>query len=190
MSFPATWPLWAPKDKLADWLETYANTLELDVWTSTTIDPHPTYDPATSTWTVTLTRLNAAGSGTATNRTLHPRHIVMATGHSGEASMPSVPGMETFQGRLCHSSAFDEAKTLAAGVKKRALVIGSCNSGHDIAQEYYENGWDVTMVQRSSTLVVTSESGNGTLLKGLYEENGVSASLSIPFHRFVSSADT
>lgn len=36
MPFPAFWPKFAPKDKLGDWFETYASTLELNAWLSTT----------------------------------------------------------------------------------------------------------------------------------------------------------
>ncbi|RFU29280.1 hypothetical protein B7463_g7071, partial [Scytalidium lignicola] len=83
--------------------------------------------------------------------TLHPKHIIQATGHSGEKSFPSyIPGISEFKGdRLCHSSEFLGARSDGKG--KRAVVVGSCNSAHDIAQDFYEKGYDVTMVQRSST---------------------------------------
>ncbi len=35
MPFPDTWPVYIPKDKLADWLEFYAESMELNVWTKT-----------------------------------------------------------------------------------------------------------------------------------------------------------
>src|SRR5262249_57360923 len=40
---------------------------------------------------------------------------------------------------------------------KRAIVIGANNSAHDIAADLWEHGADVTMVQRSPTVVVRSE---------------------------------
>jgi len=51
------------------------------------------------------------------------------------------------------------------------VVIGCCNSGHDIAQDYYENGHSVTIVQRSSTLVVSARAMRDSLA-GLYGEDG------------------
>jgi cation diffusion facilitator CzcD-associated flavoprotein CzcO len=51
-------------------------------------------------------------------------------------------------------------------------VVGCCNSGHDIAQDFYENGYDVTIVQRSSTYVMSSKAGLDVLLGGLYDQNG------------------
>ena len=37
LPFPASWPIYAAKDKIADWLEFYASAMELNVWTSTEI---------------------------------------------------------------------------------------------------------------------------------------------------------
>lgn len=105
--------------------------------------------------------------------TLRPRHIIQATGHSGEAYVPSdIEGINDFKGdRLVHSSQFAEPKPNAKG--KKAVIIGCCNSGHDIAQDYYEHGYDVTMVQRSSTTVVRSKTLMDVIITGLYSENGV-----------------
>lgn len=79
-------------------------------------------------------------------------------------------GIENFKGDLlCHSSDFPGAKPKGSG--KKAIVVGACNSGHDIAHDYYEKGYDVTLVQRSSTTVVSSKSITEVGLKGLYDEN-------------------
>ena len=111
--------------------------------------------------------------------TLHPQHIILATGHSGEPYLPSnITGLGDFKGdRLVHSSYFTKPKDNAKG--KKAVIIGCCNSGHDIARDYYDHGYDVTMVQRSSTLVVTSETLIDVTMKGLYEEDGVNFSTSM-----------
>ena len=79
--------------------------------------------------------------------------------------------MGDFKGdRLCHSSQFKGANSVSKG--KKAIVVGCCNSGHDIAQDFYEHGYDVTIVQRSSTYVMSSKEGLDVLLAGLYEEGG------------------
>ena len=112
-------------------------------------------------------------SGEVEKRTLYPRHVVQATGHSGEMKFPKIKGMDTFAGdNLCHSSKFKGARKLEPGEKKHAVVVGCCNSGHDIAQDFYEHGYDVTIVQRSSTYVMSSKEGLDVLLEGLYEEGG------------------
>jgi len=53
-----------------------------------------------------------------------------------------------------HSSRYTDGEEWTG---KKALVIGTGNSGHDIAQDLHSSGADVTLVQRSSTLVVSIE---------------------------------
>lgn len=126
------------------------------------------WDPERWRWTVTVKRQTESGAeGT---RTFYPHHIIQATGHSGKMNMPEIKGIQTFKGdRLCHSSQFPGARNIGG---KKAVVIGCCNSAHDIAQDYMEKGYDITVVQRSSTCVVSSDSITNLALKGLYEENG------------------
>lgn len=168
LNFPSNWPIFTPKDKLAEFFESYAKLLELNVWTRTELES-ASYDERKRQWTVVLKR--KSGDGTTETRTLHPHHVIQATGHSGKKNMPTFKGAENFKGDLfCHSSEFKGAKPNSQG--KKAIVVGSCNSGHDIAQDYVEKGYEVTMVQRSTTCVVTSDSIVNIGLKGLYEEAG------------------
>ena len=62
--------------------------------------------------------------------------------------------MKNFTGTVLHSSQYDDGE---AWKGKRAIVIGTGNSGHDIAQDLHSSGADVTLVQRSSTLVTNIE---------------------------------
>ncbi|KKY37135.1 putative flavin-binding monooxygenase-like protein [Diaporthe ampelina] len=120
IQFPEWWPIFTPKDKLADFFEA---------------------------------------------------HIIQSTGHSGKANIPEIKGWDSFKGDIiCHSSQFPGAKPDSKG--KKAIVVGACNSSHDICQDYYENGYEVTMVQRSSTCVVSSESICKISLAVVYEEGG------------------
>ncbi|KAH6607045.1 hypothetical protein Trco_003358 [Trichoderma cornu-damae] len=167
LPFPPQWPIFTPKDKLAQFLEAYATLLELNVWTRTQVG-EAKWDDAKGAWTVTLQQRR--GDGTVETRVLHPRHVIQATGHSGHKFVPQIKGMDTFKGdRICHSSDFPGARENAKG--KRAVVVGSCNSAHDIAQDFVEKGYWVTMVQRSSTFVTSSKSITDIALSA-YSENG------------------
>jgi putative flavoprotein involved in K+ transport len=158
MPFPPSWPSYIPKDKLAGWFEAYVEAMELNYWTGTEF-LGGAYDAAAQRWSVTLRR---AG----TTRTLHPRHIVMATGVSGIANLPDIPTLKDFRGEVLHSSQYRDGEDWSG---KRALVIGSGNSGHDIAQDLYSSGADVTLVQRSPTLVVNIEP-SAQLAYAMYDE--------------------
>jgi cation diffusion facilitator CzcD-associated flavoprotein CzcO len=142
--------------------------MELNVWMKTTLT-QVSWSEIDKHWTVRLERTRADGS--VENRVLHPRHIVQATGHSGEKNQPAIKGIDTFAGdRICHSSEFSGAQEASKG--KRAVVVGSCNSALDIAQDFVEKGYDVTVVQRSSTHVVSSYGITDIALHGLYSEGG------------------
>ncbi|PQE22539.1 flavin-containing monooxygenase protein [Rutstroemia sp. NJR-2017a BVV2] len=169
LPFPENWPVFTPKDKLGDWFEAYVNLLELNAWTRTTISKSEWSDEKKQ-WTVTLERMR---DGKMETRIVHPKHVVQATGASGEPNFPShIKGLDNFKGtRLVHSSKFTGA-TPSHGQNKKAIVVGCCNSGHDIAQTFYENGYNVTIVQRSSTYVVSSETSADDLAE-LYGENGI-----------------
>jgi cation diffusion facilitator CzcD-associated flavoprotein CzcO len=170
LPFPPHWPIFTPKDKLGDWFETYARSLELNVWMKTKITSTSWSDSARK-WTVKLERTKKDGS--TESRTLHPKHVIQATGHSGKKNFPSIKGMDNFKGHLlCHSSEFPGARSDSKGKNRKAIVVGCCNSGHDLSHSFYENGYDITMVQRSSTCVVSSASITEIALAGLYDESG------------------
>ena len=69
MPFPDTWPVYIPKDKLADWLEFYAESMELNIWTRT-VFLGGEYDSAARRWTVRLSRAD----GTHPDDAAAPRH--------------------------------------------------------------------------------------------------------------------
>jgi putative flavoprotein involved in K+ transport len=147
LPFPDHWPVFTPKDKMGDWLEMYARVMELDLWTSAKC-MQAGYDEAAQEWRVEVNRNGERFE-------LRPRHLVLATGMSGFPSIPEIPGAELFAGRICHSSQFDRGETWRG---KHCVILGANNSAHDIAADLWEHGAaEVTMVQRSSTVVVTSD---------------------------------
>jgi putative flavoprotein involved in K+ transport len=166
LKFPDNWPVFSPKDKIADWLESYTTVMELNYWPSTEAT-RASYDPAAATWTVTATR-----DGRAV--TLHPSQLVLATGMSGQPSLPSFPGMDIFRGEQHHSSAHPGPDAYKG---KRCVVIGSNNSAFDICGALWEAGADVTMVQRSSTHIVRSATLMDIGLGGLYSERAVASGI-------------
>src|SRR3954452_19537009 len=158
MPFPPSWPTYIPKDKLAGWFEAYVESLELNYWTGTEL-VDGTYDEAAERWTVTLRR-------NGRTQTMRPRHIVMATGVSGIPNIPDIPSWKDSNGQVLHPSQYRDGEDWSG---KRAIVIGTGNSGHDIAQDLYSSGAAVTLVQRSPTLIVNIEP-SAQLAYTLYDE--------------------
>ncbi|KAF7355516.1 hypothetical protein MSAN_01468600 [Mycena sanguinolenta] len=193
----STWPVYTPakkarildgyeisnliiSSKLANWLEYYAEALEVPVWTSSEVTA-ASLDPS-GMWKVTVS--NSQGA----SRIFTVKHLVFATGFgSYRGKLPTYPGMDEFKGQILHSSQHKKATDHAG---KKVVVIGACTSGiynhssrvgiltddhetaHDICADYYEHGVDVTMFQRSSTYIMTTRNGFRILFKDLYEEDG------------------
>jgi hypothetical protein len=158
MPFPPNWPTYIPKDKLAGWFEYYAEAMELNFWTETEFNGG-TYDETDGCWTVDLKQ-------PAGNRTLRPRHVIMATSVTGIPKLPTIPTLERFKGEVIHSSAYTSAE---ARKDKRVLIIGTGTSAHDMAQDLQSNGASVSLIQRGTTSVLNVEP-SAQLPYTLYDE--------------------
>ena len=162
LPYPDHWPVFAPKDKIGDWLESYTKIMELNYWSSTTCE-NASYDEASGAWTVNVIR-----DGKPV--TLKPQQLVLATGMSAVPNIPDIPGMDDFKGDLHHSSKHPGPDAFQ---DKKVVVIGSNNSSHDICAALWENGADVTMVQRSSTHIAKSDTLMELALGALYSEEAI-----------------
>jgi putative flavoprotein involved in K+ transport len=166
LPFPDHWPVFSPKDKIGDWLEMYTKIMELNYWGSTVCEK-ASYDPEKKEWTVEVVR-----NGQPV--TLRPKQLVLATGMSSFPNIPKDPGHETFQGEIQHSSQHPGPDAYAG---KKVVVIGSNNSAHDICAALWEVGADVTMVQRSTTHIVKSDTLMDIGLSALYSEKAVKSGI-------------
>ncbi|PND27155.1 NAD(P)/FAD-dependent oxidoreductase [Sinorhizobium sp. M4_45] len=162
--FPENWPVFAPKDKIGDWLEMYTRVMELNYWSSTTCKS-ARYDEATKEWTVVVER-------NGEEVVLRPKQLVLATGMSGKPNVPKLEGQDIFKGEQQHSSQHPGPDAYRG---KKVVVIGSNNSAHDICAALWEGGADVTMVQRSSTHIVRSDTLMEIGLGDLYSERALAA---------------
>lgn len=162
LPFPDHWPVFSPKDKIGDWLEMYTKVMELNYWSST-VCKSATFDETSGEWTVTVER-------DGKTIVLKPKQLVLATGMSAVPNVPQFEGMDKFKGDIHHSSKHPGADPYKG---KKAVVIGSNNSAHDICADFWESGVDVTMVQRSSTHIARSDTLMDLALGGLYSEDAV-----------------
>jgi putative flavoprotein involved in K+ transport len=167
LPFPDDWPVYSPKDKIADWLEMYTKIMELNYWHSTECK-QASYDDEKLEWVVNVER-------TGETVVLRPKQLVLATGMSGIPNVPDIPGAAAFKGEQHHSSRHPGGESYRG---KTCVVLGSNNSAHDICADLWEHDADVTMIQRSSTLVAKSETLAELGSKLLYSEDAVKADIS------------
>lgn len=166
LPFPDHWPVFTPKDQIGDWLEMYTKVMELNYWPRTEC-VSANFDEHSGTWRVEVQR-------DGERLTLQPTQLILATGMSGVPNVPTYPGAETFNGQQHHSSRHPGGDAWRG---KRAVVIGANNSAHDICADLVENGAEVTMVQRSSTHIVRSDSLMDLVFGGLYSEDALETGL-------------
>ncbi|PFG51297.1 putative flavoprotein involved in K+ transport [Marinobacter sp. LV10R520-4] len=162
LPFPDHWPVFAPKDKIGDWLEMYTKIMELNYWSSTECTA-ARYDETSKEWVVDVVR-------DGEKVTLRPQQLVLATGMSGIPNIPDIPGMDTFEGEQHHSSRHPGGEAFKG---KKCVILGANNSAHDICAALWENNADVTMIQRSSTHIIKSDTLMDDVLGGLYSEQAV-----------------
>ncbi|KIK67742.1 hypothetical protein GYMLUDRAFT_36505 [Collybiopsis luxurians FD-317 M1] len=165
--FPPTWPKYTPSLKMAEWLEFYATSLELNIWLSSTV-LDATWQDADHKWNVRVQRKDGS------ERSFKVNHFVVATGlGDGIPNMPNIPNLKTFRGTVLHSAQYRRASDYRG---KKVVVIGAGNAGHDAAADIARDGGDVTMYQRSSTFVMDLDKG-WKFLSPLYTEGGIPADM-------------
>ncbi|KZP29883.1 FAD/NAD(P)-binding domain-containing protein [Athelia psychrophila] len=145
--YPHNYPLFVPRDKVADSLEHYAVVQELICWTNSQALPGAQYDPESKRWMIQVER-------NGTKVTLRPFHIVLATGAHGSPYIPTIPNSAKFRGETLHTSQFLGGQKFAG---MRVVVLGAGNSSADICQDLsFRGAASVTMVQRSKTCVISA----------------------------------
>lgn len=159
MPFPPSWPVYLPKDMLADWFEMYACAMEINFWTDSEL-VSAAYDPSAGTWRATVR--HADGS----ERTVRPRHLVFANGLVGQPNVPDLPGLKDFMGSVVHTAEFTNGIEWRG---KKALVIGTGTSAHDVAQDLHAHDCKVTIVQRGETMVLSIDP-SAKLTYGIYKD--------------------
>jgi putative flavoprotein involved in K+ transport len=120
---PRRYGKWVSRDDVVRYLESYAAHHRLDVALSTEVTR---IDRDREEW---LLR-SPAGDLRAT-------YVVVANGHNHTPELPDWPGADSFAGELLHASAYRNAVPY---VGKDVLVVGSGNTGAEIALDLVETG--------------------------------------------------
>lgn len=124
---PRHYPTYPTKDQYAAYLRAYAQHFKLASVTGCTVHHvKPSDDSARPGWLV------ASDCGA-----WHASVVVLATGQYGVPVLPEWPGRAEFAGPFMHAAAYRNARPYLG---KRVLVIGSGNSGAEIAADLAEQG--------------------------------------------------
>lgn len=167
LPYPPTWPLFTPKNSIADWLEVFVWAMGINLWTEAPATA-ATYDAEAERWEVTIDRKGV-------ERTLHPSHLVFALGVNRHPVMPTVPGADEFEGYISHSANYRGSEQFKG---QKVLVVGTGSSGMDLSKDAVDGGADVTMLQRGATYVFSTRHGVPGTFSEFYSEHSPPADIS------------
>jgi thioredoxin reductase len=137
---PANYPRYPSRDQVVAYLEKYAEQFDLDI----RLNQH-----------VAAARRVADQWNVQTQDSLHSApNLVVACGYSRQPLTPAWPGLESFPGKVIHSSAYKNG----SGFKGQdVLVVGFGNSGGEIAIDLFEHGARSNIAVRQAVNVIPKE---------------------------------
>ncbi|KAF7186369.1 Baeyer-Villiger monooxygenase [Pseudocercospora fuligena] len=150
LSFPEIWQTWNWSCNYPDWqeIQRYFDHVDavLDVskhCVFNTLVTSAEFCEREARWTIV----------TSTGRVAKARFLIGAVGFAAKAYTPEIRGLDSFKGRIYHSSAWPKEGVEVDG--KRCAVIGTGASGVQIAQQWgSENVDTLTVFQRTPNLAL------------------------------------
>ncbi|GJN35104.1 hypothetical protein PR202_gb23839 [Eleusine coracana subsp. coracana] len=140
MPYPPNTPTYVPRAEFVKYLDRYIEHFDIQPRFCTAVES-AAYDVPSKRWAV-LARDTVSGAEVRYGAT----YLVVATGENGEGRIPAIPGQESFSGEAIHSTMYKSGRAHAG---QRVLVVGSGNSGMEIAYDLASHGADTSIVIRS-----------------------------------------
>uniref|UniRef100_A0ACD5XSV9 Uncharacterized protein n=1 Tax=Avena sativa TaxID=4498 RepID=A0ACD5XSV9_AVESA len=140
MSYPNDSPTYILKDNFLRYLDDYVMKFNISPKFNTSVESCM-YDEAGNYWSI-------MAQDKVSGKTSHyaSKFLVVATGENSAGNIPDIAGLQSFHGEAIHSSSY---KCGSDYVGKSVLVVGSGNSGFEIAHDLAIHGADTSIVIRS-----------------------------------------
>ena len=146
MSYPVDAPTYIPKTLFVKYLDDYVERFNIQPKYLTSVESS-TYDNDEKCWSIV-----AKDMSKCTTVKFMAKFLVVASGENSAENIPMFPGLENFPGDVIHSSSYKSGKSYSG---KNVLVIGSGNSGMEIAYDLATHGADTSIVIRSPVRTCT-----------------------------------
>ncbi|MQL91993.1 hypothetical protein Taro_024616 [Colocasia esculenta] len=148
MPHPGSAPTFLSKDEFIAYLDAYVARFGVRPLCGKSVES-ASFDAGRGVWTVTARDVATGEEGTYVSR-----FLVVATGENSEGVVPEVPGLGSFPGDVLHSGRYKSGDKYAG---KRVLVVGSGNSGMEIAFDLCNHGAKTAISIRGPFHVVSKE---------------------------------
>lgn len=147
MPYPPNTPTYVPRVEFVKYLDRYIQHFDIQPRFCTEV-VSAEYDVGSKCWAV-VARNTVSGA----EMRCEARYLVVATGENGVGRIPAIPGAESFPGEAIHSSIYKSGRSYAG---QRVLVVGSGNSGMEIAYDLANHDADTAIVVRSPVRIYSS----------------------------------
>ncbi|XP_047088015.1 probable indole-3-pyruvate monooxygenase YUCCA10 [Lolium rigidum] len=148
MSYPADAPTYIPKSLFVKYVDDYIECFNIKPKYLTSVESS-TYDGEKKVWSIV-----AHDMAECKRINFTTKFLVVASGENSAENIPVIPGLQNFPGETIHSSRYKSGKSFSG---KSVLVIGSGNSGMEIAYDLATHGVNTSIVVRSPIHVMTKE---------------------------------
>uniref|UniRef100_A0A3B6U3U3 indole-3-pyruvate monooxygenase n=1 Tax=Triticum aestivum TaxID=4565 RepID=A0A3B6U3U3_WHEAT len=148
MSYPVDAPTYIPKTLFVKYLDDYVERFNIQPKYLTSMESS-TYDNDEKCWSIVATDMSKC-----TTVKFTAKFLVVASGENSAENIPMIPGLENFPGDVIHSSSYKSGKSYSG---KNVLVVGSGNSGMEIAYDLATHGANTSIVIQSPIHVMTKE---------------------------------
>ncbi|KAK4545847.1 hypothetical protein LTR36_002411 [Oleoguttula mirabilis] len=152
-TYPAEDDYMLPAKRIGAGHKAYSERFGINLRTSSSVES-AVFDDKANVWTISV----ASPEG---HQTLKARNLVLSIGPghltpvSPTWATPDRIDASNFRGTITHSSSYFSIPASLAG--KAGIVVGTANTGHDVAEDMANAGMSTTMVQRGATFVFPME---------------------------------
>ncbi|XP_068312071.1 probable indole-3-pyruvate monooxygenase YUCCA11 [Pyrus communis] len=148
MPFPSDTPTYVPKNLFVQYLDTYVSQFNINPKCNRSVKS-AFYDVDLEKWCVKVENTLSGAQEMYLGK-----FLVVASGENSVGYIPQVRGLDGFNGQAIHSSKYENGKKYGG---KNVLVVGSGNSGMEIAYDLSSSGANTSIVVRSPVHVLNKE---------------------------------
>ncbi|XP_058099705.1 probable indole-3-pyruvate monooxygenase YUCCA10 [Magnolia sinica] len=148
MPHPPSSPTYIPKKDFIQYIDQYVSHFKLAPLYCRSVES-ALFDQDVGRWVV-----EARNLVTDEVEEYRGQFLIVASGENSQGFIPDIPGLETFPGEVVHSNLYKSGSDYS---DKAVLVVGSGNSGMEIAFDLSNFGANTSIVVRSPVHVLTRD---------------------------------
>ncbi|XP_047308976.1 probable indole-3-pyruvate monooxygenase YUCCA10 [Impatiens glandulifera] len=153
MPYPKSYPTYVSRKELVQYLDHYINHFKITPRYNRFVESADYVEfESTKKWNIKARNINSEEM-----EEYSCDFLIVATGENGDAFIPNVEGLETFVGEVIHTTQYKSGERYAG---KNVLVVGSGNSGMQIALDLANHGAKTSIVVKSDMHILWSEATN------------------------------